>query len=200
MKRLASGAAAVLIALIVAGAVTTGAGAQENPYRGTSTTEQDPSQTDSATAACSLSASSGAPGTPITATVSGVTPGVEVRIVFDGADVGKAVADADGIASVTFAIPASSGTSHSVVAVGPTFTEPCGSVTGGFEVLGGVDSRSGPGGSTGVLGGVLPRTGTELAVALLAAVVLLLVGRALLEESRCRRRHAQRAAAHGRVS
>jgi hypothetical protein len=150
---------------------------------------------------CVLTDQSGEPGDTVIAEVSGVAAGTEVRILFNGQEVGRGVAEADGdsttgTAVISFVVPPVPDGTYTVVATGPTFTEACGGGDGSFQVLNSqvLDEGATKSGAAGG-GGLLPRTGIELAMWLAIAAVLVLVGRALLTEARRRRRRARRAQA-----
>ena len=185
-------------ALTVAVAVLVAAGpasAQDDPYGSTSTTAGSPSSG----ASCELAVTSGDVGASVTATVQGVPLGEVVRILFGGTEVARATAPLQGqsgraIVSIGFAVPAVSPGQYLVTAVGVGFTAVCSLETSGLfdvvDVLGSDISRSRGG------GGSLARTGIYALLLVAIAVVLLLVGRALVEVSR-RRRQAEWAARAG---
>ncbi len=139
-----------------------------------------------------------------------VSFGATVRIIIGGEESGSATAPLPAQSSggvVLFggaALPAGAATttlnigvtvpdlepgSYLATAVGPDFTIPCGpGENGAFEVLAS-DETARPG------DGSLPRTGIYIALLLALAVVLLLVGRALLSAARRRRNADERARA-----
>ena len=175
-------------AVVVAGLLLAAAGpaaSQEDPYGGTTTTTR---QLPRETPACDLSVTAGAPGTPVRATVTGVSAGDTVRVVFDGADVGRAEAEADGAGSaaavVDFRVPTRPPGTYDVVAVGASFTASCGPEEGGgFGVLSAGVSQGGR--------SPLPRTGVYVGLLLAGAAALIVFGRGILAEGRRRRRRAQ---------
>lgn len=187
-------AAALVGAVVLTVGIAPAAGAQD-PYGSTTTTAPKPVE-----ATCNLTVPRGVTGTNVTATVRGVFLGERVRILFDGVQVGEgrapdAVAQSAGApvafgggalvaqstptaaVLVKFTVPKAAPGVHVVTAVGDTFTAFC-NPKGEFTVLG--------------KGGKLVKTGTDVALALAAGLVLLLVGRLLLSSSR-RRRAAERA-------
>jgi hypothetical protein len=98
-----------------------------------------------------------------------------------------AQATSDAVATITFQVPDVPPGSYRIVAVGPGFSVDCGS-DGTFEVLG-ASAGTGAGAADGdqSRGGLLPRTGTEIALWVLAALAAVVVGRTLLSVSRRRR-------------
>lgn len=192
----------LLAALLIVGVgslgVASAASGQEDPYGSTSTTSTTAPSSDPV---CGTSLESAQVGASVTATVSNVPPGTTVRILFNGSEVASGTADvqaqsvggpvlfggvslpaqANGSVSLKFAVPDVPPGTYTIAAVGDTFTVICGS--GGFTVLGA--SQGG--------GGSLARTGVFAGLLLAIALVLLLVGRALMEESKRRKRRARRA-------
>lgn len=189
------------------------AGAQEDPYGGTTTTAPPvaPQPT------CNIGVETAVPGQTLTAEVAFVPHGATVRILIDGVEAGRGTAPLaaqsagggvrfDGARlpaqvsttslSIGFQVPADIEPGpHSVTAVGPTFTVRCGPNPDGIlQVLATTDGQGD--GSSG--GGSLPKTGVTLALLLVLAVLALLVGRALLRASRRRREEAARRARHRR--
>ncbi|CAN5753458.1 hypothetical protein BH24ACT3_BH24ACT3_01990 [soil metagenome] len=182
----------------------------DDPYGPTTTTTEPGAEG----ASCSISGDAGQVGDTITATISGVPAGTRVQLTFNGEVVGEDTAESptgdvegasqsvavlfgggqsvsqaprDASATITFQVPDLPAGSYPVVAVGPGFSASCG--TGGsFEVLGasagGTDGGSG--GDQGA-GGLLPRTGAEIALWVLLACAAIVVGRTLLNTSRRRR-------------
>ncbi len=197
---------AVCLALVL-GFLASPAGAQdEDPYGGTTTT------TGVATleASCDLTLTQGRPGASVTATVNNVKFGATVRILFDGAEVGRGTAPMQAQSAgqpvlfggealarqaattttlaIRWIVPQASPGSHLVSAVGDDFTCLCNPDRNGqFSVLGASATQGGN-------GGPLPRTGIYVGLFLAVAVALLLAGRAALEASRRRRRQAERTA------
>ncbi len=161
---------------------------QAPPYGSTTTTAGESFNT-----ACELSPQSGTPGTQVTATVTGAAVGDQIRILFNGREVGRGAAErgsgSSGTAVIPFTVPATEDATYTIVAVGATFTEPCGSETGGFLVEGATVERGSGSGR-----GLLPRTGIELALWLALAVALLLAGRVIAGAAKERRRRAHRSA------
>lgn len=164
-----------------------------------------------AATSCDMDLLSGQVGDPGSATVRNLPPGGEVRLLFGGIEVGSATAPLaaqSAGAPVRFngpALPAQAGTStvridfvvpqvapgvYLVTAVGVGFAVSCHAGLDGFEVLAGNITRPDSGGL-----GTLPRTGIFIALLLALALVLLLVGRALVEASHERRRAEDRVAA-----
>ena len=177
--------ATTVVALL--GALALPAGAQDDPYGGTTTTAGSVA---GAQATCDLTITEGQAGAGVTATVAGVASETTVRILFGGVEVGRAATPAQGQSgsalAIPFVVPDVSPGDYLVTAVGPDFTSTCETEVGGlFSVLGGTLARGSGGG-----GGALPRTGIFVALFLVIALVLLLVGRALVEASRRRRRAA----------
>lgn len=169
------------------------AGAQDDPYGGTSTTTTEPSGVE---ASCQLDTNVASAGGQVTATVAGVPVGETVRLLFGGAEVGRATASrSDGQSAVTtvqirFTVPDVDDGQYLVAAVGATFTAECSVqfTTGSAEVLGFTVERGA--GSTGSSGrGSLARTGVAIALLLAVALALLIVGRAMLDSARQRRPH-----------
>jgi hypothetical protein len=184
------GAAVLTIGLGIASAPFAGA---QDPYGSTTTTAPQAIE-----ATCGLTIPRAEPGTTVTATVRGVFFGERVRILFDGVQVGEgrapdAVAQSAGApvafggqvqaapASTTnvlvkFTVPKAAPGTHTITAVGDTFTCFC-NPKGEFTVL--------------AKAGNLVKTGVNVALALVVGVALLLVGRVLLSTSH-RRRAAER--------
>jgi hypothetical protein len=134
----------------------------------------------------------------VTATVSGVPAGELVRILFGGIEVGRAEAapgpELFATLTIVFTVPDVRADSYLVVAVGDTFTAEC---EAAFLIVAGETIErpgtvGGNGNGSGGGGGSLPRTGVYVGLLLAVAVALLLMGRALLEGSRRRRRRASR--------
>lgn len=193
--------AVAVLALVGLGAP---ASAQEDPYGSTTTTEGEPTFE----ASCELSVTVAPPGTAVTASVFNVPFGGTVRVLFAGTEVGRATApmsaqatspavafggrvlagQADGVTTVTvdFVIPAVAPGQYLVTAVGDTFTCECSPNAGGFEVLAATSGTGGGG------GGALPRTGIYVALLVAIGLALLVGGRAVLAESRRRKRRASR--------
>ena len=154
------------------------AGAQTDPYGSTTTTA--PGEVE---AACSLSVGKAKPSEKVTAKVAGVFFGEKVRILFDDLQVAEVTAPAAAAQSVDsttvnvdFLVPKSAAVgTHIVTAVGDTFTTFCNNARGEFTVLAAAK-------------GSLVRTGVEIALMLVVAAALLLVGRAFVGASRRRRR------------
>lgn len=142
MRRAIALTAAVLITLLVASP----AGAQANPYEGTTT-------------GLTTTTPSPAPGGTVTVAGSGCAAGADVGIFLDGASVGTVAADSAGAFSAQVTAPTAVG-SYTINAV-------CGD-----EVLGLVINVAATGTTTGA--GALPTTGSDslplfqLAVALVA--------------------------------
>jgi hypothetical protein len=185
----------LLVALGAAPWLVGSAAAGGDPYG--STTTEAPSS--SVIATCALSAEAGQPGDSVSATVSGVPAGELVRILFGGIEVGRAEA-APGpelftTVTIGFTVPDVRADTYLVVAVGDTFTAECEAaflIVAGEAIQrpGSVDADGN--GNSGGGGGSLPRTGIYVGLLLAVAVALLLMGRALLEGSRRRRRRASR--------
>jgi hypothetical protein len=180
----------VLVAIALALLFQAPAGAQEDPYGSTTTTTTEPSGVE---ASCELSTNVASAGAEVTATVAGVPVGETVRLLFGGAEVGRATANqSDGQSAVTtvqirFTVPAVDDGSYLVAAVGATFTAECsgGFAAGTAEVLGfTVERGAGAPGSSGR--GSLARTGVAIALLLAVALALLIVGRALVDSARQR--------------
>ncbi len=186
-------AVVLLVALLTLPALAGQASAQD-PY-GSTTTEAPPL---TAEVICTASASAGRPGDSVTVTVSNVPAGQSVRILLGGVEVARADAPAGPGETVTvtatFTIPETPPREYLISAVGGTFTAEC---ADGFTLVAGATIDRQPGGGSaggsggrGSGGGALPRTGIYVGLLIAIALVLLLVGRALLEGSRRRRRRA----------
>lgn len=160
---------------------------------------------------CSLSSRSAEVGAQITATITNIPVGTEVTLHFDGTEVGKETATADGQGQtalaaltpvghlsvsapaqdasggvvMTFRVPNTTpGSDHTVVFSGAGFS--CDATGGqGFEVAGGSIARPGGGGS-------LSDTGIEVGIYLAIALVLLLAGTQFVRMARARRRRIER--------
>ena len=139
------------------------------------------------------------------ATVVNAAGGAAIQITLDGAPAGSGVADGAGSATVAFTVPEGIAPgSHAVFAIGAGFSASCGEVTVegvGSNVVENPQPGAGGAGDVGageidrgVSGGSLARTGIEVALLLVIALVLLLVGRWLvgIERRRRRRRARQR--------
>jgi hypothetical protein len=178
----------VLATVVVAvlGVLALPAGAQDDPYGSTTTTA---GAVAGAQVTCDLTITEGQAGAGVTATVAGVSSGTTVRVLFGGIEVGRAATPVQGQSgtalAIPFVIPEVSPGEYLVTAVGPDFTTTCATDVGVVSVLGATVTRGAQRG-----GGALPRTGIYVALFLVIALVLLLVGRALLESSRRRRRAA----------
>jgi len=140
-------------------------------------------------------------GQVATVSVTGAPTAAAIQITLDGVPAGSGVAAAAGSATIAFTVPDGIAPgSHAVFAVGATFSASCGAV--GVEgVAGNVVESSPPGGTgavgageidRGVSGGALARTGIELALLLVIALVLLVAGRHLVASERRRRRRGAR--------
>jgi len=183
---------AVLVGTTLLGLAAPTAGAQTDPYGSTTTTAPP---TGELTATCSLSIPEGRPGDTVVATVNNVFFGERVRLLFDGVQVGATSAPlaassvgapvafggvalpAQAVATsvkITFTVPKAAVGSHTVSAVGDTFTCLC-NPNGLFRVL------------APKAGGKLAKTGVYAALLLAMAAVFLLSGRAFVAESRRRR-------------
>ena len=156
------------------------AGAQD-PYGNTTTTAP---QARTVEGTCRLSPEEGRVNDSITATVSGVFLGENVRLLFDGVQVGATTAPNTGgtttggvtttSVSFSFRVPAAAPGVHIVTAVGDTFSAFCGP-NGQFRVLAAKSPRS------------LARTGIYTALYLVLAAILLGIGSELVLRARRRR-------------
>lgn len=184
----AAGVLAVIVGLFVVVLAPPAAAQDGGPYGSTTTTAPAPPGQQPS---CQLRTREMAPGARAAAAVRAVPRGSTVRLLFDGEEVARAEADGPGQSATVniemeFVVPsdAESGP-HEVVAVGPGFTARCEiPAGGGAQVLGTSTSRS-----RGGLLGRLPRTGVFVALLLVLAAALLLVGR-LLVDAAGQRRHA----------
>ena len=160
---------------------------------------------------CTISTKSATPGTEITATISNIPVGTEVTLLFDGNQVGKEKATADGQgetalaaipaaghlsvaapaqdasggAVMTFVVPANAavGPGHTVVFTGAGFS--CDATGGdGFTVVASTTANRG--------GGSLSNTGMNVAIYLAVALVLIVAGAQLVRAARRRRRKLAR--------
>ena len=184
----------LLGAALVVGLAAPAASAQD-PY-GSTTTTAPPSSGRTVEATCTLSVPEGRVGDRVTATVRGVFLGENVRLLFDGVQVGAATApnvagaSAGGGAvfngaalpaqvattsvTITFTVPAAAPGVHIVTAVGDTFSCFC-NPNGAFRVLPTKSPRS------------LARTGIYTALYLVLAAILLGIGSELVLRARRRR-------------
>ena len=184
--------AALLGAVLVVGLAAPTASAQD-PYGATTTTTP---QSRTVEATCSLSVPEGRVGETVTATVRGVFLGENVRLLFDGVQVGATTAPTVAAASagggavfngaslpaqvvttsvtITFKVPAAAPGVHIVTAVGDTFSCFC-NPNGAFRVLAAKSPRS------------LARTGIYTALYLVLAAILLGIGSELVLRARRRR-------------
>ncbi len=178
--------AAITAGLLLAGLAAAPAVAGEPPYGGTTTTTGDGTDVD-----CELSDARGSSGDTITATVSGVTVGETVRIVFDGEEVAREVATATTVV-LEFTVPPRPRGSYEVAAVGDSFTTSCGRASGRFTIVRGATLERGDDG-----GGSLPRTGIYIGLLVAVALGLLLLGRALLSARNDRERSSSAPPAGG---
>jgi hypothetical protein len=185
-------AVALLGAVLAVGLAAPTASAQD-PYGSTTTTAPPVREVE---ATCSLSIPEGRVGDTVTATVNGVFLGENVRLLFDGKQVGAATAPTVAAASagggavfngaalaaqvattsvkITFKVPAAAPGTHVVTAVGDTFSCFC-NPNGAFKVLATKSPRS------------LPRTGIYVALYLVLAAILLGIGSELVLRARRRR-------------
>ncbi len=175
-----------LIALTVAAAPV--AAQDGGPYGSTSTTAGPGTQP-----SCQLRDRVAAPGESVTVHLRAIPRGEQVEIRLDGEVVAEATADSSGSSprvnmDVDFVVPADTEPGeHAVSAVGAAFTASCTTANGddlevaSGAVLSGGEERG---------GGSLARTGMYLAVLVAIAAGLLIVGRAVLLESRRRARSA----------
>lgn len=158
--------------------------------------------------ACSLSPLEATVGTKVTATITNIPVGTEVVLLFDGNQIAKETATADGqgqqalaalrraghlsVAAVvqdtsggavmSFTVPTTSVGQHTVVFSGAGFS--CDATGGvGFKVLAAAINK--PGGS-------LSNTGMQVALYLAVALVLIVVGLQLVRFARARRRRIAR--------
>ncbi len=183
----------LLVAALLTGLAADTAAAQD-PY-GSTTTTRPPAREVEAT--CGLSIPEGRPGDTVVASVNGVFLGENVRILFDGVQVGSGTAPSVAAASVggavqfngaalaaqsssttsvkiTFRVPNAAVGTHVVTAVGDTFSSFC-NPNGAFRVLASKSARS------------LPRTGIYIALYLVLAAILLGIGSELVLRARRRR-------------
>lgn len=186
-----SAVASFAVAITLALAAPAHAAAGGDPYGSTTTTAGEPT----IEVSCELSLTVGPPGTAVTATVLNVPFGDTIRLLFGGTEVGRATAplaaDATpGLTGVTidFVVPEVAAGGYLVTAVGGTFTGECSPDAGLFDVLAATQSQ-------GDGGGALPRTGIYAALLVALALALVVAGRAVLAESRRRKRRAARLAA-----
>ena len=159
----------------------------DDPYGSTSSTAPPPS----GAVSCNVEPSQGSPGTNVTATVDGVDFGSQIQINFGGEVVAGTTAPSafqSGTTAVelSFAVPDRAPGDYVVTAVGPDFTVTCGpDVEGVFAVLAASESTTGDGGS-----GPLAFTGANLLVLVVAGLVALTVGVALVRRSQNRKQYA----------
>lgn len=178
------------LALVVLGAAPVSA-QDGGPYGSTSTTGGPGTRP-----SCQLRTRAAAPGETVTVHLKAIPRGEQVEIRLDGEVVAKATATSSGSSPrvnfhVDFVVPSDTEPGeHVVTAVGADFTEPCRTANGDnlqvadTEVLSGGQSRNrGDGG-----GGSLARTGLYAGLLIAVAMGLLVVGRAVLAESRRRAR------------
>lgn len=168
----------LLGAALVVGLAAPAASAQD-PY-GSTTTTAPPSTGRSVEATCSLSPSEGRVNESVTATVGGVFLGENVRLLFDGVQVGATTAPGSTTTGQTtsvtirFDVPGAAPGVHIVTAVGDTFSTFC-NPNGAFRVLPTKSPRS------------LARTGIYTALYLVLAAILLGIGSELVLRARRRR-------------
>jgi hypothetical protein len=181
-------AAFALIAFAVLSLWAGPAAAQDDPYGSTSTTGGNGTQP-----SCQLRTRSAHPGETVTVRLRAIPRGEEVEVRLDGEVVARATASSSGSSprvsfDVDFVVPSDTVSGeHDVTAVGAAFTASC--TTGNGDRLE-VQADSEVRGIQQDRGGSLPRTGIYIALLLAVAVALLLVGRAVLKESRRRARAA----------
>lgn len=132
---------------------------------------------------CEMSVNEARPGDTVTAEVTGVAPGTELQVSFNGEIVASGVADAEGKASIQFTVPNLEEGQYRVFVTGAGVSAEC-SLDPGFAVLG---NEQGNGG-----GGGLAFTGANVAILVAVGLAMLIAGRAVLESSRRRRRRAAR--------
>lgn len=185
-------AMSALLALFIAPA-----GAQDDPYGNTTTTTTAPGDAPT----CTFTLKAGLPGASGTVTVSNVPFGGTVRVLIGGTEAGRATAPLQAQAlgapvlfggqalpsgpatttlTVPFVVPKLPPGTYLVSAVGVDFTITCEDPE--FTVLGSKAGRS----------GTLPRTGIYVGLLLAVAIALTLGGRALLAESKRRKRRSVR--------
>ncbi|MGH9275785.1 MAG: hypothetical protein ACRDZU_14155 [Acidimicrobiales bacterium] len=176
------------------------AGAQQDPYGNTSTTAAPDS---GLVPTCSFDLRTGSPGDTGELHVENVPFGGTVRVLIGGAEAGRATAPLAAQAAgapvrfggtalpaqarattldIPFTVPDLPPGQHTVTAVGVDFALTCD--PGGLEVLAASEKSR---------GGFLPRTGIYIALLLVIAIVLLIVGRRLVSASRRRRLDMERA-------
>ncbi len=177
--RAAGTALVAAVALLLAAPA---AGAQDDPYGSTTTTAGAPP---GQTVTCELEVLQARPGDALSATVQGLPPGGEARLLVGGTDVGGTTTG-----RIDFLVPELAPGTHLVTAVGVGFAVTCHAGLDGVEVLAGTITRAPRSGGLGAL----PRTGDFVGLMVAVAVALLLVGRALVEASAERRRGEARAA------
>lgn len=144
---------------------------------------------------CTISPASAAAGDVVTATLSNVPVGREVKLLFDGQVVAQGVTSGSGATgSVGLSFTVQAGTTaglHTVVFVGAGFQ--CDPTNGAgyriVSVLGESQTRQPTSGSSV---GTLARTGIAIALLLAIALVLVIAGSALVRATRRRRRRAER--------
>ena len=159
-------------------AMPTVAGAQDDPYGGTSTSTTQPD----ANPVCTLDGTEVQVGASASGTVAGLEVGAEVEIRFDGDVVDQVVADDSGSAAFSFAVPDVAAGTYEVVAVGATFSVICGGEPLTVLAAGAGPTGSGPGGQDG--GSSLARTGADLAPLIALAAALIALGVYLRRRSR----------------
>lgn len=158
-------------------AMPTVAGAQEDPYGGTSTSTTQPGDDP----VCTLDETEVQVGASASGTVAGLEVGAEVEIRFDGDVVDQVVADDSGSALFSFPVPDVAAGTYEVVAVGATFSVICGGEA--LTVLAaGAGGGDRPGGQDG--GSSLARTGADLAPLIALAAALIALGVYLRRRSR----------------
>jgi hypothetical protein len=121
--------------------------------------------------------------------VTNVRPGESVTLSIDGTPYATQIADADG--TTVFSVPitaAMAGSPHSFAVFGADFA--CATVAVGVEAF-----ETARGGTNGG-GGVLARTGIEIALLVLLGLALVVAGYLVVREARRRRRRKGRQLRH----
>jgi hypothetical protein len=182
------GGAFALAVLVVLGLGVGSAAAQDGPYGSTSTTAGPGTE-----ASCQLRTRAAAPGETVSVRLKAIPRGERVEIRLDGETVAEATATSSGSSprvnlDVDFVVPADTEPGeHIVTAVSAGFNASCQTANGdNLEVASGAVLSGGE--ERG--GGSLARTGMYAAILVVTALGLLLVGRAVLTESRRRARSA----------
>lgn len=196
--------AAALVALALAFTAIAGGSPAEgqeacDPAYGCLSTTTTLAPAEIPTPECMVSASTATVGDRVTVTITNVPDGTTINLTLGGTTVATGTAGASAAAAgevataavagysdvtMSFTVPELPAGNYTLVATGPAFQCQC-LPSEGFQVLAAAQEQNPRSGGTGGTGaGSLARTGFTVFGFLLAAAVLIVLGRMLLERSR----------------